>query len=195
MNNKKVLISVWTLFLLIASFVFVLIIASFFNIFSREDIETKKPTPSVSQQSPSPLPTIIPRDVRTLPTFPPQEGKGVDVTAPAVEVSKREIRKLSLYLPYVEDYTLSTGEEVTVTIPARQFQDASWVLDIDISGLNYHSRPSDPDYDRMKASFKEAAARVLNWIKENGADPRVMYISWGDRKYVQDRAEEWLLEI
>jgi len=44
----------------------------------------------------------------------------------------------------------------------------------------------------MKQSFKEAANDVFTWMQSKGADPRKMFIVWGDRKFIQDSAEMWL---
>lgn len=95
-------------------------------------------------------------------------------------------------LPYTKDFQLSTDLTVSVVIPAKDLQYNPWSLTVQIFGIDYEVPAGDPEYQRMKTSFLEAANLVFEWIRSNGADPQKIIVSWGDKAFIQDQAEEWL---
>ena len=185
--------------IIIFSFLLLLLII-LFNLLS------KKPT-SISSISPTPLPTptlifppitrvpmisVIPPSTNNFPTYAPEKGRGVDLEAPLIKNSTREIEKLYRLLPLNQEVRLSTGLDVSIVIPPKDLQNNPWTLTVQIFGIDYEVPQSDSNYILVKNSFREAANIIFNWIKNNNADPQNIIISWGDREFIQVRAEEWL---
>lgn len=168
---------------------------------------SKKPKSNISSISPTPLPkptsipppvtkvpviSVIPPSTNNLPTYAPEKGRGVDLEAPLIKNSTREIQKLYRLLPFNREVRLSTGLTVSIVIPAQDLQSNPWTLMVQIFGIDYEVPQSDPSYPLMKSSFQEATRVVFNWIKNNNANLQDIIISWGDRQFIQDRAEEWV---
>jgi len=187
--------------IIIFSFILLLLIM-LFNLLS------KKPMSNISLISPTPLPrptsipppiirvpmiSVIPPSTNNLPTYVPGKGRGVDLEAPLIKNSTREIQKLYRFLPLNQEVRLSTGLTVSIVIPAQDLQSNPWTLTVQIFGIDYEVPQSDSSYPLMKNSFQEATRVVFNWIKNNNANLQSIIISWGDRKFIQDRAEEWLI--
>lgn len=137
-------------------------------------------------------PTFISPSTNNLPTYVPEQGRGVNLKAPLIKNSTREIEKLYRYLPLNQEVKLSTGLTVSIVIPAKSLQSNPWTLTVQIFGIDYEVPQSDPNYLLMKNSFQEATNIVFNWMKKNNANLQNIIINWGDRKFIQDRAEEWL---
>jgi len=137
--------------------------------------------------------SVIPPSTNNLPTYVPGKGRGVDLEAPLIKNSTREIQKLYRFLPLNQEVRLSTGLTVSIVIPAQNLQSNPWTLTVQIFGIDYEVSQSDSSYPLMKNSFQEATRVVFNWIKNNNANLQSIIISWGDRKFIQDRAEEWLI--
>ncbi|HRN70305.1 MAG TPA: hypothetical protein PLS49_03900 [Candidatus Woesebacteria bacterium] len=45
----------------------------------------------------------------------------------------------------------------------------------------------------MQTSFLESAQQVFYWLKEQNIDTEKIIIQWGDRAFIQERSEAWLL--
>lgn len=152
------------------------------------------PIPTLAEPPISPVPEESPafQSKQNLPTYPPDKGQGVDLESPVVQTSIAEIEKLYPYLPYLRDYQVSTGLTVSIVIPAKDLQGSPWTLLVQIFGIDYNVPSGSEEYERMKTSFLEAANSVFEWMRSNQVDPQKIFISWGDRALIQDRAEEWL---
>lgn len=143
----------------------------------------------------SPVPQskiVIPMDIGLAPTYQPGKGEGIDINSKIVTDSISEIAKLESKLPYETDLKLSTRRTVSIIIPSRDLEPQPWILTVQIFGIDYISSKADKDYSLMKNSFREAAAHVFFWIKENGVEPEKIIVSWGDKAYIQDIAKDWL---
>lgn len=151
---------------------------------------------------PAPTRSFIPQkiilertiDPNRLPTLSPDAGGGVDIDSPLVASSAAEIQKLAQDLPYSQDYTLSSGVDVSVLIPGIENQSTSWTLGVDIFGINYNTSRGQEDYEIMRVSFREAVSNIFSWIRSKQADPTKIIFTWGDREYIRRTAEEWLKE-
>lgn len=144
--------------------------------------------------APTSKPTVIkvPPETKDVPTLPPSKGVGYDLGSPVIKNSKNEIDKLVDYLPYQTKLNLSSGQIVDVVIPGKEYFNNPWVLTIQVFGIEYELSPSDPSYVVNRQTFREAASTIFDWIRSKGVSPEVIVISWGDRAFIQERAEEWL---
>lgn len=185
-KQKLIIAFIFIIFLFIALVVFL----SFKNAVLKE----QPVSPTISPFPGGQAPIISPYFKQTdqIPTLSPQRGGGVDTSSQVVLVSIREINKLSSFIPYVSDVTLSTGIPVSIVIPGEDLQTNPWELAVYINNIDYNVSSGDPDYALMRQSFIEASDIVLSKIKENGADPGKIYITWGDKAYIRNQAEEWL---
>ena len=182
--------------IIVFSFILLLLI-TLFNLLSKKPTTTSLISPTFLPTPTSILPSvtkvsIIPPSTNNLPTYAPEKGRGVDLKAPLIKNSTREIEKLYRFLPLNQEVRLSTGLTVSIVIPAQNLQNNPWTLTVQIFGIDYEVPQSDPSYLLMKNSFQEAAKVVFNWIKNNNVNLQNVIISWGDRQFIQDRAEEWL---
>lgn len=137
-------------------------------------------------------PKIIPLDITIAPTYAPSQGQGINIQSPVVQQSISEIKKLAPFLPYNKDLTLSNGTTVSIVIPPYDLQNNEWTLTVQIFNVDYQTTPDQPDYQNQRQSFKEAANYVFSWMQSNGVDPKKIFVSWGDKAYIQDQAQEWL---
>lgn len=153
----------------------------------------RAPLPSITPfiLSSSPIPNA-PESTLLLPTNPPEAGGGVNTSALTVEVSTAEIRKVYPLLPYSQQLTLSTGLTVDVFVSDTNMNSRPWVLPVFIIGVDYNAPEGTAEYTFARASFREAALETLDWLQQQDVDTSKIFINWGDRAYIQDRAEEWL---
>ena len=190
MNNRKLLF-------LATVILAVIILFTLFSIFS-----ALKPSEIPSNVTPTAYPQasvkrqtkIAPQNIQSLPTFSPAKGQGVDVTALSVQASIEEINKLDPYLPFTQDVQLANGQTVSISIPPKNLQNNPWTLTVQIFGIDYNTTPDQPDYQLSKQSFLQAADTVFQWLQSHNANPAKIYISWGDKAYIQTQAESWLKE-
>jgi hypothetical protein len=156
------------------------------------------PSPSISIPTRYPIssvkPDFSPPKQADLPFIPQNQGGGIDTQSEAVKQSVVEINKLVPFLSHQESLVLSTGEKVQISIPSKNLQLNAWTLTVQIFNIDYQVEKQTPEYEVMKASFIEAANRVFDWMKTKGANPDKIIISWGDRAFIQERAEEWLAQ-
>lgn len=158
-----------------------------FKNIDRNIITSSRPTPIQNI-----TPIAYPRSPLAAPTLSTNEGLGTDTASESVQSSISEINSLEPFLPYKDQRRLSTGIPVTIFIPQRSDTDNPWTLSVGIYGINYQVNPNDSDYDLQKKSFLEAANIAFEWMESKKVDPEKLYITWGDRAYIQDQAERWL---
>lgn len=127
-----------------------------------------------------------------IPTYTPNKGSGVDLQAPLVADSMKEIQKLYPFLPYVETINANTDQEVDIVVPDKTSQPNPWTLHVNISGLDYNVAKGDQNYIPMKNAFINATSSVYKWIQDKGADPKKIMIIWGDKEVIQNKSQEWL---
>lgn len=148
------------------------------------------PDPTFVQITQAPITPREAKPLEQLPTLPPSQGQGTDINSPQVQASRTEIAKLSPSFPYEKNIRTSNGVEATVII--SQFQDSDWMLLVSVFGVDYQVPQNDPQYPVMKKAFQEAVLDTYNWMRSKNADPQNIIISWGDREFIRNRAEEWL---
>lgn len=148
--------------------------------------------------SPTPLPKVVlpkkanPPSLKIIPTLSQEQGGEIDMNSEIVQKSIREINKLTPYLPYKKDVTLSTGLLVSILIPEKSLQSNPWTLTVQIFGIDYNTRSLDKNYSVLKTSFREAASIVFTWMINNNVNPNDILIQWGDRAFIQEGAENFL---
>ncbi len=135
-----------------------------------------------------------PKTVFNIPTLPPEKGYGVDTDSLLVKTSENEIAKLASQLPYSTDFTTQTGIPVSILINPLDKQDNPWTLYVQIYGVDYNvpNESSNENYKRNKDAFRQASQLAFDWIKSKGLNPDRIIIQWGDRRFVEDKAQEWL---
>lgn len=127
-----------------------------------------------------------------IPTYPPGKGRGVDIQAPLVADSIKEIQKIYISLPYTMTINANTDQEVDIVIPDKSAQPNPWTLRVNISGLDYNVVKGDQNYIPMKNAFINATSSVYKWVQDKGADPKKIMIIWGDGALIQNKSQEWL---
>lgn len=184
MNFKKVLI-----ILLVSSF----LISGILFVLTSKKVDEKGsvfPTPTIV---PNPPVKIIKKDV-------PQslrdvlEKTKIETSSKPAQDSKNELEKISLSLPFVKKQTLSTGIFVEIDVYKIFTNEPKWILPVDIIGIDFQIPEDDPEYEINKKSFLEASDILFNFLKDNDVKPEKIFINWGDRAFIQERAEKWLSE-
>lgn len=187
-HNLVIFIAIGVILLILVSYIFF----ALKNPGNRNGIPNTTPIPSIISSSPTPK-VPVPISMENVPVVPSDKGGGVDTSSQTVNQSKAEIAKLVPHLPYEQnDVKLGTGKTVSILIPSSKYQINPWTLTIQIFGVNYQTVLGDSNYLLMEASFLEASRMAFDWIKSNDANPDRMIISWGDKDYIQQTAEEWL---
>lgn len=145
----------------------------------------------------SPTPVLIPQSNDPIANPPvigelPRQNETINTTDPTVQNSEEALEIVRARLPYLKDFTSSTGREISIVIPDTQYQSYPWVLTVNIFGPDYQIPETSPQYEVEKAMFTEGANDVFTWIRSTGADPNNVLIMWSEKASVQERAEEWL---
>ncbi len=161
-----------------------------FILLNRQQEQQPVPTESPSQKS---TPIERPVRIKDIPTVPSANGGSLNISSAPVQGSAREVEKLYPFLPFTRDLTVSNGTEVTIVIPERELQDDPWKLTVQIFGINYQVTEQEESYATTKQAFIEAANVVFAWMSQQGANPSKVIIKWGDRAFIQERAEQWLM--
>lgn len=164
---------------------------------------TKKKLPGDDQQNNGQTiqPTIIqteykkpenlPIDIKSVPTLIPSEGKGLDLQSAPVVESVSEISKIKEKLPLVK--TINSGNiQVGIVIPEQKYQDNDYTILVNLNGIDFQIPTDDIYYFENQDAFVAGASEVLNWLKENNVDIKKIIIKWGDKAYVNKRANIWL---
>lgn len=133
-----------------------------------------------------------PKNVQEVPSLETSDGPAIDTQSSSIQNSQREIRKLAPYLPYKEDISLANGQIIGIYIPPLEDQLDPWSLSVHVNDIDYQVPVGDPQYNTQKQMFLEAANKVYGWIQSKGGNLDNLYITWGDRTLVNDRANEWL---
>jgi len=182
MENKKIYIAVAVAAVILL--VLVLVIS----------VMTNGGKPPVIAPTPAPTTGPLPetKTIDVIPTFAPGKGMGVDTTAPPVKASTDAVRQLMPYFPLEHVVTAGDGTRITVLIPGKESQNTAWTLTVNVYGVDFGVPASDPAFATEREHFRETASWVFSWLTGKGVDPTTVIISWGDRAYIQDRAEEWL---
>lgn len=179
------------LVIILAFFIFALFLTLVLSGGKQLPSESPKPTipPSVINNLPSKISPILTTE---LPFNPPEQGGGIDLKANIVQESQNQIAKLLPFLPYESDFKADDGQKFTILIPGAEYQKTSWVLDVQIFGVDYQVDENDPDYTAQKEYFLSAASSIFDWIKTKGGNPEKIIINWGDKHFIRERAEKWL---
>lgn len=153
--------------------------------------------PGTIQREATPISTPTPISIRPQATAPaiadlPKKGVTIDTQAPIVQESQQEVAKVRKNLPFITKFRASTGQEVSIVIPAVQYQDDPWKLTVNVFGPEYTTPLTHSDYEKEKQTFLEGANTVFEWIRDSDADPNAVIIKWGDKAYIQEKAEAWL---
>src|SRR5581483_10278470 len=148
-----------------------------------------QPTPTLSQTNLVPTVSALIIPANAIPHLP--NSNAVDTTSTLVQTSQIEIQRITPFLPYVNDFTSTVGEQVSIVIPETQFQADPWKLQVNMNDINFQVLPSEPTYTREQTSFLEASNKLFSWIRSNGADPEKIIFTWGDPAFMQQRAEQW----
>lgn len=150
---------------------------------------TKPATPTVSTKVTSQI--SLPPVVTSLPI---NNQGNTDVNASQTKDDINEISKLYPYLPYEAKTTLSTGISVDIVIPAKEFQTTSWTLNVGTYGIDFSLPTSDPNYTKMKNSFRETVNDIFTWEQSHGVNPSKIVYIWGNGGKDQITAKSWISE-
>lgn len=134
----------------------------------------------------------LPQSVTQLPTVPPSQGYGIDENSLVAKNSEKEIKKLGTFLPYSNTFKTSNGITVSIDIPSLELMLNKWTLLVEISGIDYQVTPGLNSYEPNKTAYREAANSVLKWIQSKGINTQDLVIQWGDKRFIEDRSQEWL---
>ncbi len=184
------------IYLILAILFFILILLTIVLFSTKNNEEGSEeiiffPTPSIANNLPLQAKPILIEDI---PFVPQSEGGGVDLSSSLVQNSQREIAKILPLLPYENKFQSSSGEMIEISIPSASYQETSWVLDVQVFGINYQTIETDPDYQIQKGNFIKAVSEIFGWMKESNINSEKIIINWGDKEYIRRTAEKWLSE-
>lgn len=138
-------------------------------------------------------PELEPKDIP--PSVQKQSAKDgiLDKDAPVNQASRNEIEKITPKLPYRKIIKTKNGSSVTYTIFSKPTTPYS--LYVGILGVRLLIDEKDPEYEKNKEDFTEAATEVISWLKSEGVETNEVFIIWGDTAVTQKTAESWLESI
>lgn len=113
-----------------------------------------------------------------------------DQNAQISQNSRKAIETLAPNLPHNETIKASTGNQISFSIFTNPLD--PYTLRIEILDINFRSSYDDPNLPRSIQNFRETAQTIFSWIKGFNVSPGAIFISWGDRAYIQNNAEAWL---
>lgn len=128
-------------------------------------------------------------DVKPLPpSQQPVINGRFDATAQVSQDSRNQIARLNL--PVNTTITTSIGSRVMVSIWLKPTD--PYTLYVDLTGVDFQIPENDSSLPRVVQNFRDSAIFVLDWVKSQGSDPAAIFILWGDKRYIQERAETWI---
>ncbi|PIZ62583.1 hypothetical protein COY16_03855 [Candidatus Roizmanbacteria bacterium CG_4_10_14_0_2_um_filter_39_13] len=130
-----------------------------------------------------------------IPRLNEDTGGGLDINSPEIQNSIVQVNNLKAHMPFQSIFTTSQGIEIEIFIPPADLQENDWTMTAHIFGIDYQVPKDSKDYQKMRLSFLEGAREVTDFVKEHGGEPQKLIIKWGDRYFIQDRAQEWLNSI
>lgn len=189
-DNKKIIFIVF----LIVLFIFLILLFTLLtkkktNIGNQDDDAQITPVSIFSDRYKRP--ENLPVEIKTIPTLAPSEGKGLDLQSEPVIESVGELSKIKGKLPYIK--TINSGSKtVEIVIPERKYQDNDYTLLVNLSGIDFRVASDSNDYFDNRKAFIQAAEDVFSWLKQNDVDIKKIIIKWGDRTFMNDKANTWL---
>ncbi len=177
------------LFALAIILIIILTVLVFFSFSQTDNQDDTGTTPIKQTGSENKIPAF--KTITNIPTT----TEGIDENSIEVKNSIKEIENLYPHLPYSEELVSSTGVDLSILIPSREFQTNSFTLSVEVFGIDYNMPVDDPNYSNMQASFLEGAEKIFSFIKSKNVDPKKIIFSWGDRLFIQERAQEWLKDV
>lgn len=132
------------------------------------------------------------KSIDDLPMLSNNQDVGVDIQSNFIQESISTIASLDQYLPYQKILTTEDGVDIEVLIVSTKFTDNNWTLNAFVFGPDYQIPNDNPQYPVMKKAFLIGVDNVFTFLKEKNVDTSKVIIQWGDRKFVRDRAKEWL---
>lgn len=136
----------------------------------------------------------LPLAINEIPTINPTKGGGVDINSTEIINSKAEIFKITNKLPFNKKIKTSSGLDVEIMIPSQKLQDNDYYLTVYVFGINYKVANDARDYLKQRNGFLEGAKEVFSFLKQNNISNNEIIIKWGDKKYIRDKAENWIKE-
>lgn len=190
MNNKQTLVTIFGILLGAAFVIFIILsIVNFFTNPQKPSGVTPTPTrttdsPNTQRPSGSPLNSLL---------IPTTASMGrIDTTSLSIQGSTQELSKIEPFLNYQKEIILPNGNFIDIVISKRGLQETPWILPVSISGIKFQLPINDPNYSQEQQSFREASKELFEWLESHDVDVKKIYIRWGDKAYIQQRAEEWL---
>jgi hypothetical protein len=189
-KNKQILIAILVTILLV-------ILYSYFSFINRNPssppiIPVQKTITITTAPIKGDLPKVL--NINQVPTLRPDQGQGVDITSQIAQNSTGQINVIEKELTYEDTIKTSNGQEVTIVIPRKDLQANPWTLTVYTHGVNFNAPKNSKEYNTMKTAYLESVAHVFTWLRSKGVQPEQVIFQWGDKRYIQDRAEEWLRE-
>lgn len=189
-DNKKIIFIVF----IIVLFVFLILLFT---------LLTKKKTNIGNQNDDMPItpvsvfgddykrPENLPVEIKAIPTLAPSEGQGLDLQSEPIIESVNELAKIKGKLPYIK--TINSGSKIVeIVIPERKYQDNDYTVLVNMSGIDFRVASDSNDYFDNRKAFILAAEDVFAWLKQNNVDIKKIIIKWGDRTFMNDKANTWL---
>jgi len=189
MDKKQLVIVSFGLLISIGFIVFIL-----YSLFKAFSPSQTTPIPRLSPTSVPNIPVIEekPESAENIPVKNPSDGGGVDTESDKTQSSIRELNKIKPSLPYYNTHTLSTGGSVVISIPDNLLTATPWVLTVYVIGIDFQVPEGIPQYETEKVSFREVVGIVTSWLAAQDVDVSSVFISWGDKAFERQRAEQWL---
>ncbi len=179
--------------MLISVLIFSNLVSNYFaNRNTSRQVVSPTPIPGGNIPTEFVLPQIKGQSIHRVPTLNPREGMGLDLNSNEIKNSIAQIEKIKDKLPYKKTFTSTTGLKVDIFIPSYELIENPWTLSVNTFGIDFEITNESPDYEKTKIAFLEAARDIFFWLKNNGVNTEQIIIQWGDRAFIQTRAEEWL---
>lgn len=143
-------------------------------------------------------PSATPIPPATTPSFnsPPRSSDGlINEAAPEIISANQNVYQLSKSLPInIDSFSTSVG----ITTDIRIFtypSDPRFVIRVEIYGLDYQDQNTNPAENSDVVAFQESFLKAKQEIEKHGVVLKDMYISFGDKKYIQDTAGLWVQSL
>lgn len=97
-------------------------------------------------------------------------------------------KKLPLYL---ESFDTSVGIPTSINI-YRLKDDEAEIVRLEIYGLSYLNRETDPTKNPNVVAFKESYAKAIEMLESQNIDPHKLIFIYGDKEYVRITSQQWV---
>lgn len=134
------------------------------------------------------------------PSIPSETGVNTKVErVELIDLDKEKRQQAMIYvesiekkLPlYLESFETSVGITTSINL-YRLNDDEAEIVRLEIYGLSYLNKETDPKKNPNVTAFKESYSKAIDMLESQNIDPKKLIFIYGDKEYVRITSQLWI---